>query len=293
MTQAATGAAKWRDRALRLARSVVLIYLVLCLVFSLLQNWLIFPGAATQGQKHAIVRPAMDEELVSLRTRDGDPIVALFGAALSPDGAALADAASRPTLVYFYGNGMCMADCAGEFRKFRRIGFNVLVPEFTGYGMSGGEPGEQGVYQTADAAFDHLLSRPDIDPRRIVPIGWSLGAAAAIHLAATRDCMGLITLSAFTSIHDMARRTLPIFPTSLILKHQFDNEHAMARVKCPVLIMHGRRDTIIPFEMSERLARAVKSSVRTIGYDTDHNDIYEIGGDELFGEIAGFVGSLR
>src|SRR5256714_15049502 len=164
-------------KLLRLARLGLLGYLVVCLVISILQESIIFPGASTQGQKHAVIRPAPNEELVPLTTPDGIQIVALFGKALSPEGKKLPDAAQRPTLLFFYGNGMCLADTEGEFRKFRRLGVNVLIPEYVGYGMSGGKPSEHGGYATAETAYAYLLTRSDIDKRRIIPPGWSLGSA--------------------------------------------------------------------------------------------------------------------
>src|SRR5204862_125479 len=162
----------------------------------------------------------------------------------------------RPTLLYFYGNGMCMADCEGEFLKFRRRGFNVMVPDFLGYGMSGGKPSETGVYATADACYDHLLRRGDIDAKRIVPFGWSLGSAAAIHLASTRDVPAVVTVSAFTSMGDMAHNLLPYLPTRLVLKHRFENEQKLRKINRPIFIAHGTRDSIIPFAMSKKLAAA-------------------------------------
>ena len=72
----------------------------------------------------------------------------------------------RPTLLYFYGNGMCLNDALDAFDHFRRLGANVLIPEYVGYGMSGGQPSESGCRATADAAYDHLQRRKDVDPRR-------------------------------------------------------------------------------------------------------------------------------
>src|SRR4051812_18782694 len=108
----------------RLFRIGVLVYLGLCLVFAYLQTKMIFPGAASQGQRQAVVRPAtqLAEELVELRAADGTKIVGLFGPALRADGTLLSadQRAAAPTLLYFYGNGMCLADCAGESRAFRK-----------------------------------------------------------------------------------------------------------------------------------------------------------------------------
>ena len=259
-------------------------------MLALLQTQLIFPGAATQGHPDAVVRPTGGAEIVNLKTTTGESIAALFGPALTPDGSPHPDAKHRPTLLYFYGNGMCMADCEGEFAKLRRRGFNVMVPDFVGYGMSGGKPSEQGVYATADAAFDHLLTRTDIDVTKIVPFGWSLGSAAAIHLASTRRVPCLITVSAFTSMADMARSVFPFMPTSLILRHHFENEKKLRDIRVPIFLGHGTRDRIIPFEMSQKLASSAAGKVTK--YDVqggDHNDIFDVGGTGLMDAITQFI----
>jgi pimeloyl-ACP methyl ester carboxylesterase len=275
---------------LRLLRLALVAYLVVCLVISQIQDSIIFPGASTQGQKQAVIRPTPNEELVRLTTPDGIPIVAQFGKALSPDGQPLADASIRPTLLFFYGNGMCLADCAGEFRKFRRLGANVLIPEYVGYGMSGGKPSEKGIYATAETAYAYLLRRNDIDKAKIVPAGWSLGSAAAIEIAHNHPGPGLITMSAFTSMHDMARKILPFFPTAAMLKHHFENEQKIREITCPILIIHGKRDSLIPFAMSKRLEAAAKGPVKRIGIDfADHNDLFEIGGEDLFRAVGEFL----
>ena len=82
----------------------------------------------------------------------GRAIVALFGKALQRDGQPMADAGHRPTIIYFYGNGACMAYSTDVFDHVRRLGANVIVPDFEGYGMSGGKPSEAGCYAAADAA---------------------------------------------------------------------------------------------------------------------------------------------
>jgi hypothetical protein len=271
-------------------RIALVAYLGTCLVISFLQDSLIFPGASTQGRKEAVVRPSGGEELVHLTTADGDSVYAIFGKAMNADGTELADASTRPTILFFYGNGMCMADCDEEFRKFRRLGLNAMIPDFVGYGMSGGKPSERGVYATAETAYAYLISRGDINPKKIVPAGWSLGAAAAIELAAKHPGPGLVTMSAFTSMTDMARKVLPIFPASLLLKHRFENEAKLREISCPVLIFHGTQDSIIPFAMSQKLEAAAKGKAERIAVqNADHNDLFEVGGEEMFDAIGKFV----
>src|SRR6185503_8795814 len=113
---------------------------------------------------------------------------------------------------------------------------------------------EKGVYATAEAAYAHLMSRDDVDKNKIIVGGWSLGAAAALELASKHRVAGVMTFSAFTSMGEMARRVMPILPTSLLLRHHFENEKKIRQLDLPMLIVHGRRDSIIPFDMSRRLA---------------------------------------
>jgi uncharacterized protein len=291
--------------ALKVARVAVIAYVGLAIVLALLQTQLIFPGASTQGTADATIDASQlgnGAELVTLATPSREKVVALFGRALDELGRPRADASSRPTLLHFYGNGMCMAYSAAEFEQFRRRGFNVMIPDYLGYGMSGGKPSEENVYATADACFDHLLSRAargEIDGKKIVPTGWSLGAAAAFHLAATRgkeNVPCVVAVSAFTSVDAMARKLFPFLPTGMILRHHFDNAAKIRTIARPVFLAHGTRDGIIPFAMSNQLADAAAGGAaggaKVTKYDVvggDHNDVFDVGGRGLLDAIEAFV----
>jgi fermentation-respiration switch protein FrsA (DUF1100 family) len=278
-------------------RVALLVYLGLCAVLYALQTRLIFPGSATQGDPAAAVRPAPGSELVTLRTAAGDRVAALFGPALKADGSPRGDAARCPTVVFFYGNGMCLSAAADDlFGLFRRLGANVLIPEYVGYGLSGGSPSEAGCYATADAAYDHLLARKDVDPERIVACGWSLGGAVAVDLAVRRKVAGLAVFSTFTGAVDLARRLFPFLPASALLRHRFDSRSKIGRVTVPVLIGHGRNDSIVPHEMSERLADAAVSAPEVTRYTVegaDHNDFFLVGSAQTVARLQPFLDRLR
>ncbi len=280
----------WRHWAYRAARLAVVAYLAVLGFLYFAQTWLIFPGRTTQGKPYARVEAPRGAELLRLKTASGDDVVALFGAALGPMGEPLADASSRPTILFFYGNGDFLANNVDLFEDFRRLGANVMIPEYTGFGMSGGSPGEIGCRETADAAYEHLLSRPDVDPKRIFAAGWSLGSGVAVDLASRRPVAGLATFSAFTSMVDMARRAYPFIPASLLLSHRFESESKLASITCPILIAHGRRDSIIPFDMSERLAKVAPGPVTFLAVDrADHNDFFVTGGRQVLDAIGEFL----
>jgi fermentation-respiration switch protein FrsA (DUF1100 family) len=255
---------------------------------------MIFPGRSTQGQRHAVVPPSHsgDYELVTLSAASGTKIVAVFGKAMSRDGTVRPDASLRPTILLFYGNGMCLADAMGWLREFRLLGANVMIPDYAGYGMSGGEPSEKSLYETADACWEHLAGRSDIDQSKIIPTGVSIGGAVAIDLAARRPAYALATFSAFTSMPDMARDLFPWLPTSLLLKHRLESEAKIRQIKVPTFIAHGTNDQIIPFWMSERLRKAAGGPVTYVTVETDHNDLFELAGDELLEALGRFIESM-
>lgn len=278
-----------------MARSALLIYIGVCIVIYALQNWMIFPGHATQGTPAARVAPSKHYELLELKTASGDRIVAVFGRAAFANGTPLpdAEAAARPTVLFFYGNGMCLADAMEQFHLFRRLGANVMIPDFAGYGLSGGSPSEQSFYETADACWAHLMSRGDIDKTMIVPAGWSIGAAVAVDLASRQRVAGLALFSPFTSMGDMAHQLLPWLPARLLLKHRFENEAKIRKLDVPIFIAHGRGDQIIPFAMSERLERAATGPVTTVWVETDHNDLFDQGDEQIRPALEQFLSGVK
>jgi uncharacterized protein len=267
---------RWTWRIIRITLAV---YLGLILVFSQLQESLIFPGAASQGRKDAIVRPSGRQELIQLKTKSGDHTVALFVPADEP---------SAPTVIFFYGNGMSLADTYTEIRIFHNLGCNILVPEYVGYGMATGKPSEKSFYETADAAYDHLMQRPEIDKQKILSAGWSIGAAVATDLASRRPVSGLITFSAFTSMPDIGSILAPYLPVRAICKHDFDNAKKFPTIQCPILCIHGAVDSMIPPEMTKTLAKSVNIEPIFIP-GASHNDLFEIGESTFVPLLANFI----
>jgi fermentation-respiration switch protein FrsA (DUF1100 family) len=282
-----------RGRPMRLLCLISLTYIGFLIVLYALQTRIVFPGASTQGQTFARVEPRLGTELVRLRTEGDESIVALFGPALLADGRPDPRAAERPTMIYFYGNAMCLNYAAFEFDRFRRLGWNLLIPEYLGYGMSTGTPSEVGCRATALASYEYLVSRRHAAPERIVAAGWSLGGAVAIDLASRRQVGGLIIFSTFTSGVEMGRRVMPLAPVGLLLRHRFENLKKIPLIRYPILIGHGRLDQIVPFAIGEKLAAAAGGPVTRLWIDdADHNDFYDVAGHRLDEAVAHFVKEL-
>ncbi len=261
--------------------------------FQLAQTALIFPGAMSQGNPDAQVQPASGEELVQLTTATGQRVVALFGKAIAPDGRLYPDDARRPTLVFFYGNGMCLASARDLIELFRTAGVNVLVPDYLGFGMSGGTPSEAGCYETADAAYAWLPTRTDVDKSRIIAGGWSLGAAVAVDLASRKPTAGVMMLSPFTSMVDMGKHLYPFLPVSTLLKHRFESLRKIPNVHCPIMIGHGAADDMIPAAMTEQLAAAAGGPAdKFIVPRASHNDFVDIGQREIMEHFARLIAQV-
>jgi dienelactone hydrolase len=249
-----------------------------------LQTEIIFPGSQSQGKPEADVDR---DYLVNLTTADGTRISAMWKPAV--------DSINKPTVLFFYGNNMCMAASTELFERFSRLGVNVMVPEFVGFGLSDGRPGESACYATADAAFRWLQNRPEIDPTRIVATGVSLGGAVAIDLASRNTLAGLVTLVTFTSLPDMARRLQPGLPIWRFMKHKFESVRKMAAIKCPALIAHSREDSYVPMEMADQLAAAAGGPVTRLTLESGSHDATQmmtINGERIFAAIAAFLGRV-
>ncbi len=158
-----------------------------------------------------------------------------------------------------------------KIKFFHDLGLNVLMFDYRGYGRSQGHATEQGIYRDAQAAYDYLKNRSDIDPNRIIAYGASLGGAVAIDLATKRKLAALIVDSCFTSAKDMAIELYPFLPTWM-MSVKFDNISKVERLTIPKLFMHSSQDEIVPREMGERLFQAAANPKEFLLTSGGHND---------------------
>jgi len=241
--------------------------------------------------------PAGAHEL-TLRTAPGDTVVALYGCAQRADGRPDPGSARRPTLLFFYGKGSSVAGGRRLFQSLRRLDVNVLMPDYVGFGQSGGQESEANCYATAEAAYRYLRARPDVDQKSIVIAGFSLGSCVAVDLAARelpvgRPVAGLAVFAAYTSLADEAHRQYPIYPAfllRLLLRSPFASESKMPRVTCPVLLVHSRADRLIPYWMADKLAAASGGPVTRLTITrADHSDYFRVEGLAVFGALGRFI----
>ena len=196
-----------------------------------------------------------------------------------------------PALLWFYGNGETIAAIWPVLREFRPPRMALLVIDYPGYGASEGRSTEPALFEAADLAYAALAARPGVDPARVRVYGRSLGTAAATHVAATHSVGGLVLESPFTNARDMARRHYAPFPRFLI-RLKLDNLATITQVRCPVLVLHGTRDRLVPLEMGKRVAAATPGPVELVVIEgAGHNDTYAIGGLAYRDKVWAFLGS--
>ena len=185
----------------------------------------------------------------------------------------------RPVILYFHGNGDFLAGFFGRFRDLIADGTGIVALSYRGYAGSSGHPSERGLLQDAAAAYAFTTARYGAE--RIVVWGFSLGTGVAVALAAEQSVGKVILEAPFTSLADVAAAAFPVFPVRLAMKDTFHSDRRIARMKAPLLIMHGARDATIPIVFGERLfvlAHEPRTFVRFP--DGGHNDLDAYGAIE-------------
>ena len=201
-----------------------------------------------------------------------------------------------PTLVWFHGNGGNISNRADNIAGLnRRLGVSILIIDYRGYGLSDGSPDEQGTYLDAEAAVAHALSRPDVDPERLVLFGRSLGCAVAAEMAVRHDVYAVVLESPFTSVPAMARRAYPFLPgLGLLTGNMYDTLGKTARIDAPVMVLHGDSDEIVPFEMGREVFEAAQEPKRFYAIrGAGHNDTFAVGGAPYLDALASFLAEPR
>lgn len=198
---------------------------------------------------------------------------------------------SRVVTLYLHGNGGNLAHRPGHLREMAAAGSSVLILDYRGYGKSPGYPTERGLYRDAHAGYDHLCSL-GYRPERIVLHGESLGSAVAAHLAARRPCAGLVLECPFTSLRAVAGTVVPLLGPLFV--SGFNTRSKIAHVHVPVLIIHGDRDTTVPYAMGQAVFQAANPPkwFWTVKGAT-HTDIVDVAGPLYAERLRAFHENLR
>jgi len=203
--------------------------------------------------------------------------------------------ASRPTLLFFHGNGEIASDYDSIAPSYHEIGTNLFVADYRGYGGSNGAPSFASLISDAHPVlrrFHALLDQEGFSSRRFV-MGRSLGGLPAAELAATAHerLAGLIIESSAPALTRLRQRAgideSDTEVSALVEAHA----ERLAAIRLPVLHIHGDRDQIVPLQHGiaffEGLGTHAKQLVIIPG--AGHNDIGWLGRELYFAALSDFV----
>ena len=188
------------------------------------------------------------------------------------------------TVLFCHGNaGNISGRLDRSLLLHSKLGLDVFFFDYRGFGRSVGRPSEEGTYRDAVAAHRYLVEERGIARERLILHGESLGAAVAIELSLRKDAAALVLEAPFTSIADMVRVAYPLLtPFTSFVRTRYDNLKKIPEVSLPLLLFHGRRDPVVPFEQGEALFRAAREPKTFVAVENaGHADSF-LAGEEAY-----------
>jgi len=250
--------------------ALLLVYAAACVLAHFMSDRLIFQPPSASYRDSTVT--------LKLRAADGARISAIH----------LPNPSAAFTILYSHGNAEDLGLVMPVLARLREWGFSVLGYDYHGYGTSEGRPSEARAYLDGEAAFAYLTADLAVAPARIIAYGRSVGSGPAIELAARHPVGGLVIESGFTSASRVVFR-LPLLPFD-----RFTNIAKIGRVTCPILVMHGTEDEIVPIAHGKRLFEAAPAVKRSLWIDgAGHNDFMLVAGErqrQALIELAALIG---
>lgn len=249
----------WKKWGLRLGIGLVAFYLLICAGMYFLQDSLVFkPTVVAQDAVWDMSLPdqqPLEKSVaeVSFPSGEGGMVNALHFKG---------DSSSRGVVLYLHGNGGNLQNYLKRRTAFLARKYDFFIFDYRGYGKSTGPLSEKGIDADAEAAYQYLLQH--YPKQRIVIFGQSLGSGFAVRLAANHTPRQLYLETPYTSLADVGAGDFPWLPVHWLLKYPSESLEHIAKVKCPINLIHGTADEVIPYAHSERLvAAAVKATLYT------------------------------
>lgn len=214
------------------------------------------------------------KEIIKITSEDGTKLSAVH--LLNPN--------AKYTILYAHGNASDLGTIQPRLEELENIGFSVFAYDYRGYGTSEGKPSEKNAYKDIDTAYYYLTQELKILPQQIIAFGSSVGGGSAIDLASRKPIGGLITESTFISAFRV-KVPFPVLPFD-----RFPNLAKINKIKCPVLIMHGKLDDVVPFYHSKKLfAQAPSPKLSLWVEQANHNDVTYVAGEKYVNILKEFM----
>ena len=153
------------------------------------------------------------------------------------------------TILYCHGNKHSIDEYWDRVMYLHQLGVNIFIFDYRGYGLSEGEPYEQGLYADGDAALNYVLSLDGVDASSLILYGYSLGNVVSIYLAAEKITpLCLIAESPFASANSLTQgSTVLDIPSRWLTDGEFDNAEKIKNIDTPFLLFHGEDDDFVRY----------------------------------------------
>ena len=180
----------------------------------------------------------------------------------------------KGVILYFHGNAGDLSRWGSITEYFSAMQYDVLIMDYRTYGKSTGKLSEQGFYRDAQFCYDYLLKQ--YSENEITLYGRSLGTGIASYLASTNQPKQLILETPYHSILDVAKYRFPMFSVKYLLKYQFSTYKYLPKTSCPITIIHGTDDSVVPYSSAKKLSEL---SIKNLNFVTieggNHGDLIE------------------
>jgi len=201
-------------------------------------------------------------EALTVTTADGERVRAWILNAPEP----------RARIVYFHGNGGNLSNWSPVLAGIVKRGYSVFAFDYRGYGLSTGRPTEAGLYRDVEAVVARAWPERD-SGTPVVYWGRSLGATMAAYAATVRAPDGVVLESGFPDVWSVVRGSPVLMLLFPFASYRFRTADHMTRVDRPSLVLHGDRDSVIPFELGRALFDRLHEPRRFVAIPGgDHND---------------------
>ena len=220
---------------------------------------------------------------VTIETVDGERLRAWVMRAPAP----------RANVVYFHGNGANLSNWSPILSGIVQHGYSVFAFDYRGYGLSSGHPSERGLYRDVEAVIKHSQTgQSELTPT--IYWGRSLGATMAAYAANVQPPDGLILESGFVNARAAIRSSPILLVLSLFSSYGFPTAEFVNRAKRPVLVMHGNRDSVIPFALGQELFNRLTVPKQFVVIEGgDHNDDVPRDAQAYWSAVDRFSAGLR
>jgi fermentation-respiration switch protein FrsA (DUF1100 family) len=193
------------------------------------------------------------------------------------------------TILIFHGNAGNLFNRVYKLNELNKLDVNILLISWRGFSGNKGKPTEKSLYHDAEEAVKWLNNRGAIS-KNIILYGESLGTGVATELGTSNAFGGIILESPFTSIANAAKIYYPYLPVNIILKDRYDSISKIKNITTPILIMHGKKDNIVPQKMGLELYE--KANQPKFSYFPENDDHMMEYNDNLLNSIKLFINKI-